>query len=333
MSPPGLRICAWVALLVAAPCSSAGGAPGSAPTDRHECPVIEDCVVDYLNFPRIAPDPASPLSNEQVGTILDRMDHQKEELDSGALSGARIRTLILDGLNINQLISEMDPTRLRVQFGAPRPRDSFTETTLSITDPYVGRLSGTLFSPGVTGPHPGVLAVHGHTDTPGDLFERIGLRQLVEAGFVVLLLEQRGAGADYWEDRTTRRLIRAGHSFLGLRIYESLLGLHVLRSLPSVRPDRIGLLGHSGGSVVSNLTVWLNEGFGAYVSDHSSNYFNLVHGWLGDETSPAMHRLHLQINRLESAPTPTLRAPYDYPMGQSKSIRFFTEHLTRSASP
>jgi hypothetical protein len=295
--------------------------------------VIEDCVVDYLNFPRIAPDPASPLSDQDFTTLLDRMDHQKEELSSGVLSASGMRTLILDGLNISNLINEIDPPGMRVKFGAPLRRDSFTETTLIITDPYIGLLRGTLFSPVVFGPHPGVLAVHGHTDTPGDLFERIGLSDLVEAGFVVLLLDQRGAGADYWEDRTTRRLLRAGHSFLGLRVYESLLGLHLLRSLPSVQPDRIGLLGHSGGSVVSNLTVWLNEGFGAYVSDHSSDYFNFVHGWAGDETSPAMYRLHLQINRLESAPAPTLRAPYDYPLGQDRSIRFFREHLTREDLP
>jgi hypothetical protein len=312
---------------------SADGAPDGEPTESRECPVIEDCVVDYLNFPRIAPDPASPISDENLKTLLDQMDHQQEELNSGALSAAGMRTLILDGLNISNLINEIDPPGMRVKFGAPLRRDSFTETALFITDPYIGRLSGTLFSPLVFGPHPGILAVHGHTDTPGDLFERIALSDLVEAGFVVLLLEQRGAGADYWEDRTTRRLLRAGHSFLGLRVYESLLGLHLLRALPSVQPDRIGLLGHSGGSVVSNLTVWLNEGFGAYISDHSSNYFNVVHSWLGDETSPAMHRLHLQINRLESAPTPTLRAPYDYPLGQDKSIRFFKEHLIRVGLP
>ena len=147
------------------------------------------------------------------------------------------------------------------------------------------------------------------------------------AGFVVLLLDQRGAGTDFWEDLASRTLLEAGHSLLGLRVYESLLGLRLLQSLDGVHPHRVGLLGHSGGSVLSNLTAWLDEGFAAYVSDHTGVYYNVVEGWVGDETSPEMHRIHQHVNRLEAAPIPTFRAPYDYPLGMDSVIDFFRVHL------
>jgi len=296
------------------------------------CPVIEECVVDYLNFPAIAPDPASPLPDATLSGLLEQMDHQQLPLTPGPISAPQMRTLLLDGLNAHKLISEGSPGKFRYETGPKRQRDSFVETEIAIIDPLVGTIRGVFFSPPGLGPYPAILVVHGHTDTPGDLFERIGLQTITDAGFSLLMLEQRGAGADYWEDRTSRRLLRAGHSFLGLRVYESILGLRLLRSLPAVAPDQVGLLGHSGGSIVSNITVWLNEGFSAYVSDHSSDYLNIVDGWMGDETSPAMHRLHRQINRHDASPTPTLQMPYDYPMGLDRVIQFFQRHLTTTTT-
>jgi len=255
------------------------------------------------------------------------MDHEKEPLLEQQPAPETLRSMILDGLNVRKLLSGPGRALPTFRVTPAQMRGQRREAEVFISDPYVGEIRGFLAQPKEGPPGPAVLAIHGHTDTPEVLFERLEIDALVDAGFVVLLLDQRGAGADFWEDFASRQLLEAGHSLLGLRVYESLLGLRVLQSLEGVRPDRVGLLGHSGGSVVSNLTIWLDEGFAAYASDHSSIYFNIVEGWLGDETSPAIHRIHPHVNRLEAAPIPTLRAPYDYPLGMNEVIPFFRNHL------
>ena len=334
MSSRWLEISACVVLMwgIFRPPLPVEAATAEEPPTSVLCPVIEDCVVDYLNFPKVAPDPPSPLPDVTLARLLKQMDHEQLPLTLGPIAVPQMRTLLLDGLNVRKLLSEASPGAFRFEIGSRQQHESFHETEVTIIDPYVGTIRGVFFSPLGSGPHPAILVVHGHTDTPGDLFERIGLRSLPEAGFALLMLEQRGAGADYWEDRTVRRLLRAGHSFLGLRVYESILGLRLLQSLPAVVPDQLGLLGHSGGSVVSNITAWLDEGFSAYVSDHSSDYLNIVDGWMGDETSPAMYRLHRQINRQDAAAVPTLKMPYDYPMGLDNVVQFFGRHLTASTT-
>ena len=303
--------------------------PGLASTTEggSDCPIIEECVFDYLRYPEVALDESSPISTSELERRIDQMDHEREPTLTETTSSASLRDLILEGLNIVQLVEGPGQKAPVSRLGEPLSIRGVQGTELFLSDPFVGQVRGLLLTPTTRGPHPAVLAVHGHTDTPEDLVERIGLQELVEGGFVVLLLEQRVAGADFWEDLVSRRLLLDGHSLLGLRIYESLLGLRFLQTRKGVAPNRIGLLGHSGGSIQSNLLVWLDQGFAACVSDHSSTYFNRVEGWLGDETSTELYRLHPRVNALENATVPTLRAPYDYPLGMSKVLSFLREHL------
>jgi dipeptidyl aminopeptidase/acylaminoacyl peptidase len=119
-----------------------------------------------------------------------------------------------------------------------------------------------------------------------------------------------------------------GFNLVGLRVYETLLGLKYLRSRPEVDPDRVGLIGHSGGSSASNLTVRLESAVRAYVSDcavdwFKSSDFELYHC----ETAPALFPYHEVINDFATAPVPVKAVPYGYPNGMAEIFDFFDQHL------
>jgi len=89
--------------------------------------------------------------------------------------------------------------------------------------------------------------------------------------------------------------------------------LAYLRALPGIDAQRIGLIGHSGGSSLGNLVVRLEPHFAAYVSDHevdfrTKDFFELNHC----EIVPGLFPLHRLINDLSTAQPPVLRVRYSY---------------------
>ena len=92
--------------------------------------------------------------------------------------------------------------------------------------------------------------------------------------------------------------------------------------------ERIGLIGHSGGSVTSNLTARINPGFRAYVSDLQGWYFNIVPGpVIIDETTPLLYPYNNAINYTDSYPIPIMVVAYGYVDGMSEILEFFDKHL------
>jgi hypothetical protein len=139
----------------------------------------------------------------------------------------------------------------------------------------------------------------------------------------------RGAGVDQWEDLATRTLLRNGFTFLGVRIYETLLALKYLRWRGDIAADRLGLIGQSGGSVVSNVTVRIEPRFRAYVSDCVGHYFSETEGRLLDETTPGLHPYYQFINDFSTSVTPVLTTPYEYAGAMPDITAFFQERLIR----
>jgi hypothetical protein len=122
-----------------------------------------------------------------------------------------------------------------------------------------------------------------------------------------------------------------------VRAYEALRALAYLRGLPGIDAQRIGLIGHSGGSSLGNLLVRLEPGLAAYVSDHSVDYRSS--DWREPyhcETVPELFPIHRQLDELASAGPPVLRVRYAYGrrklfgLDRRESRRildFFAQHL------
>jgi hypothetical protein len=138
---------------------------------------------------------------------------------------------------------------------------------------------------------------------------------------------------DQDETLITETLLRAGFSFVGLRIYETLLTLRYAASLSQVDRCRIGMMGHSGGAISGNASVRVAEGLSAWVSDLTSIYYvEGPEGGVTDEASPGLYALHPLINDFTSAAMPVLEVGYNFevhdadpPIDQWPEVRDFLD--------
>jgi hypothetical protein len=196
------------------------------------------------------------------------------------------------------------------------------ERTLTLTDPFVGDLHAILLLPKGAGPFPAVIALHGHGDRAEVYRDEHHGRDYPAHGLALLMLTFRGMNIDVYEHQATQTLMANGLHLMGMRVYEALLGLQYLRSLPEIDPQRIGLIGHSGGSSTGNLVVRLEPAFQAYVSDHQVDYLSsdpdeAYHC----ETVPGLYPLHNLVNDLATAPMPVLVVRYSH--GRRHPLKLF----------
>ncbi len=120
-----------------------------------------------------------------------------------------------------------------------------------------------LYVPDGAGPFPAVLSVHGHFDE-GRLAERVQGRahHLARDGYVCLSVDAFGAGErgtthghyEYHGAHLGTSVYDVGETLMGMQIVDNMRGVSLLRSLPCVRADRIGVTGASGGG---NQTMWV----------------------------------------------------------------------------
>ncbi len=123
-----------------------------------------------------------------------------------------------------------------------------------------------------------------------------------------------------------------GFSMMAVRIYEVLLLHKLLRCRPDIDTERLGLIGHSGGSAVGNLAIRVApEIFDAYVSDNLNSYFNWVDSALQDETDPAIYPWSQIINDFSTSSVPVLEVPYAFENEYQDIADFFDLHLGNSA--
>ena len=125
------------------------------------------------------------------------------------------------------------------------------------------RTTGCLYVPDGDGPFPAVLNVHGHW-SQGHLAERVQARghSLAKNGFVCLSIDAWGAGERSWSHGNYRYhgntlgggLFQYGETLMGAQIADNMRAVDLLRSLPFVDNDNIGVTGASGGG---NQTMWL----------------------------------------------------------------------------
>ena len=139
--------------------------------------------------------------------------------------------------------------------------DVWVTANLYVPDPAKGKV-------------PAVLVVHGHwAGARRDPVVQARCLGLVKLGFFVLAVDAFGAGERYTEP-APRQLPRralgstlwpAGHTLLGMQVYDNRRAVDYLPTRPEVDGARLGITGASGGGNQTMYAGALDERFGAVV--------------------------------------------------------------------
>ena len=150
--------------------------------------------------------------------------------------------------------------------------------------------------------YPAVIALHGHgygvkdaiglnpdgsvrTGAPG--YHKDFAIQLARQGFVVFAPELLGFGetrlAEHQKaapevnscSRLAANLLMVGRTLLGLRVYQTMRALDLALAMPETDPERIGIMGISGGGAVAAFTAALDDRIRAAVI---SGYVSMFRG-------------------------------------------------------
>lgn len=293
------------------------------------------CNQDYLALPDRAPEHAAPISEAELHVQLNECIASDVQVLTSPMPTEHLDQALTEAMNLGFLLDGIDQRTLTVTTIAIDRENTFERRELLFTDPYVGTFQGILLLPPGDGPFPAVVALHGHLDSAEVFQDQYNGRAFPGRGMAILMLTSRATDTALCEHTATRRLLLNGFTLVSLRVYETALALRYLRHRSDIDGVRIGLIGQSGGSVASNLTIRvLPDAFRAYVSDANGSYVNGTWGESGsellDETAPALFGYHVLVNDFSSAGIPVLSAPYAYASGPDGIVRildFFESHL------
>ncbi|MDR3690047.1 MAG: alpha/beta hydrolase family protein [Fimbriimonas sp.] len=179
-------------------------------------------------------------------------------------------------------------TSLDIEVIERRSMDGYDRETITFVSQPGMRVFAYVLTPhGITGLNPAVVCVPGHGpgvdvlvgELPHDYQNQFAL-QCVGAGFVVVAIEQASFGRRMTpgsEDRGSSCMrdsmaaLMLGETMIGWRAFDAMRALDLLRTRPEVDPERIAVLGISGGGLTSFWAACLDERFAAAVV---SGYFN-----------------------------------------------------------
>jgi hypothetical protein len=197
-------------------------------------------------------------------------------------------------------LPERTDSPLKIESADRRDMGDYVRETLSYTTRPGLRAFAYLLTPKeaeIGGP--AVICVPGHGagvdalvgEAPEDYQNQFAI-QCVRAGFVTLAIEpisfgHRKSGVDAEKGSSCHRdsmdALMLGESMSGWRCFDAMVALDVLTSYADVDPEKIAIMGISGGGLVAFWTVCLDQRFAAAVV---SGYFNtfldsILRGWQG----------------------------------------------------
>jgi len=163
------------------------------------------------------------------------------------------------------LLSACSPANL-VQFTTPPP--------LNVT------LSGTLYKPEGQGPFPAIVALHGYGGILD--YQDEWVQSLKESGFVTLMVDSYCGRGYYCPGQNRSRILPLMENPMivspEMRAADASAALGYLQAQPFVDPDRIGVLGWSGGATAALIATKDSKVFKAAVgfSDKLGVGFHLL---------------------------------------------------------
>jgi hypothetical protein len=293
------------------------------------CPVPGVCDADYFAFLGLAAEHGTPLSSPELSESIRALIDGEVDYETDPIDNPTLREVVIEATNLRFLLDGIDQRSLLVREVGQQVLDRGIQVDLVIEDPWVGSFQAILLLPFTDAPHSGVVAHPGHWEEAWEHRDQRHALKLLEAGIAVAIIDPRAHEGDLVESEVTEALLLAGHSFMAVRVYETLLLRRVLQAHPDVHPLRIGLMGHSGGSASGNLALRVDEGWAAYASDFLTEYlYANPDGTLVDETVPSLHPWFGKINQLSTAASPTRLFEYGFPEGGDELVGFFCDHLS-----
>lgn len=289
----------------------------------------------YLTLPERMPEVTRPVDPDALrALLLEQYDYEGPLRDTP--SPDALSDVIRSAVHAGPLLDRLDTEPL---LWAEAPAGDLARDVgwdpverVVLQDEAVGRFEVVLLLPEGEGPFPAVVLAHGHQeDATSFLVNRFGW-ELAEAGFVVAAPTLRANDAEDIESAVSWRLLEAGATFMGVRVYEHLLVAKLLAARPEVEGP-VGLVGHSGGAVTANLTARLRHpddgGVDALVSDFTSPYLSV--DWeldrIFDDTAPDLFDWSNAVADLDAAWQPALALDYGFPEGVDSIIDFLDATL------
>ena len=288
-----------------------------------------DCTDGYRQFLLASRFQVSPTSLKAVNDSLRDIADGVVRPKTNPFSRNQLRDAIIDRINLHHLWDKIDNRLLKVVVVDDQDMGTYRKQKLIFIDPFVGEFEAILLLPKGKGHFSGIVGLHGHGDNAQVFIDKYLGRELVLKGFVFLAPTFRVMCGGASEGVVSKELLEQGFAFVGLRAYEVKLCLRYLASREDVDSDRLGLIGHSGGSVVGNLLVWLEPKIRAFVSDNETTYFREreYEDNYFDDLVPSLFPLHKQINDISNSSAEILKVPYAYKGVRTKIIDFFKEAL------
>lgn len=288
-----------------------------------DCADAASCTADYLRFLDLAAEFAEPTDEETLAQLL--YDVGWETPYAEPLPFDQLRAEVIDATNIDFLLDGLNARLLEAVFTQSEETSHGRLERFLFVDPWVGTFKGLLALP-EGDPQRVLLAMHGHAQTGDEYYRSYPIDELVQRGFAVLMLTMRAKGGDGDEEAVTRNLLLDGFTFMGLRVYETLLGRKFLRhrfgqNIP------MALIGHSGGSVSNNLVIRIDDGFAADITDCTSTYLAPWDVPISDEVAPYLYVYHGLIKIFDTAAVPVLEVPYEYEDGWDGIYAFLDQHV------
>ncbi len=297
-------------------------------SDNPDCFHPWDNVQAYLDLPGRFPEFTDVLTEQELEDLLRAVETGGvPDIEAGD-GPDEMRDLVLKALGTPFLFEGIEQRPMSYAILDEQSVDGGRQQLLVLMDPLLGCFPALLIVPPGPGPHPAVQALHGHSDTPDSWARDYFGERYTDEGYALMIAGTRAFEADQFEDLATRTMLLNGFTMMGVRVAEHLLALKYLRSRPDIDATRIGLIGHSGGSLAGNLTIRVEQSYRGYVSDLRGSYHNIGgEGFLVDETAPSVFSLRYPVNDFSTSRVPVLSVPYQYENGPDEIFDFFDQVL------
>lgn len=194
-----------------------------------------------------------------------------------------------------------EPRKLRVTAGPVAQCDGYKRMAFTIETGKGLYVPAFLLVPdGLKEPRAAILCSHGHGIGMNELvaltekgeprqykegYQHDFAIQAVRAGFVTLVFDQMGFGRrrdidfhkqqNMWNhcEQPSKNALHWGLSMTGIRVWDAMRMIDFLQSRPEVDPKRIGMVGISGGGLVTQFTAALDDRIrAACVSGYLNRY-------------------------------------------------------------
>lgn len=267
---------------------------------------------------------AKPISWEELQNQIEQAGIYLAEiypdLNPSGKTTSDLKAKLIKELNIGFLLKRLDWV---VTIVAEHPYPDYIEKELLLTNSEIGTFSVLLLVPEKEH-RCAIIGLHGHRYDNTGFRDRYGVKEWPKQGFTVAMPTFRAMGCDATEEIITTELALKGFTLMGLRIYETLVLIEYLKRQPII--DRIGIMGHSGGSDVAYLTSIINQDIKALAFDMYPKLSNLCEGRIHCETIPSLAGYDKQINEWKFE-IPFRKWEYKYPNAKEEILEFFNKNL------